>query len=107
MWIYSSKPQYNQGEVAVFFNIKYHFNIDRTTINKIWKEREKWLAILSTSQTSHTFRQHSVQFSELDKAMQIWTSQVTAARMPLTDIILQQKGKEFAKILNIEAVKVH
>jgi hypothetical protein len=25
----------NQGEVAVFFNIKYHFNVDRTTINKI------------------------------------------------------------------------
>jgi hypothetical protein len=34
--------------------------------------------------------------------MQIWTLQTTAARLPLTDMILQQKGKEFAKMLNIE-----
>jgi hypothetical protein len=34
--------------------------------------------------------------------MQIWTSQATAAGLPLTDMILQQKGKEFAKMLNIE-----
>jgi len=97
-----ANPNVNQGEVAVFFNTKYNFNVDRTTINKIWKEYEKWLAVLSTSQTPHTFRQCSVQFPELDKAMQIWTSQATAAGMPLTDMILQQKGKEFAKMLNIE-----
>ncbi|CAB5357800.1 unnamed protein product [Rhizophagus irregularis] len=66
------------------------------------QEREKWLAVLSTSQTPHIFCHHSVQFPELDKAMQIWTSQATAAGLPLTDMILQQKGKEFAKMLNIE-----
>ncbi|CAB4477464.1 unnamed protein product [Rhizophagus irregularis] len=66
------------------------------------QEREKWLAVLSTSQTPHIFHHRSVQFPELDKAMQIWTSQATAAGLPLTDMILQQKGKEFAKMLNIE-----
>jgi len=34
--------------------------------------------------------------------MQIWTSQVVAAGVPLTDMILQQKGLEFAQKLNIE-----
>ncbi|CAB4441110.1 unnamed protein product [Rhizophagus irregularis] len=98
-----ANPNVNQGDVATFFNTKYqNFGVDRTTINKIWKEREKWLAVLSTSQTPHIFRHRSVQFPELDKAMQIWTSQATAAGLPLTDMILQQKGKEFAKMLNIE-----
>ncbi|CAB4375843.1 unnamed protein product [Rhizophagus irregularis] len=67
-----ANPNVNQGDVATFFNTKYqNFGVDRTTINKIWKERKKWLAVLSTSQTSHIFRHRSVQFPELDKAMQI------------------------------------
>ena len=34
--------------------------------------------------------------------MQIWTSQAVAAGLPISDLILQQKGMEFAKSLNIE-----
>lgn len=34
--------------------------------------------------------------------MQLWTSQAIADGVPLTDLILQQKGLEFAKALNIE-----
>ncbi|CAB4401535.1 unnamed protein product [Rhizophagus irregularis] len=98
-----TNPNVNKGGVASFFNKKYQkLNIDRTTINKIWKSREKWLSVLSTSQTSHIFHHRSVQFPELDKAMQIWTSQAIADGVPLTDMILQQKGLEFAKTLNIE-----
>ena len=44
---------------------------------------------LSTSQTPHIFHHRSVQFPELDKAMQIWTSQAITNRIPLTDLILQ------------------
>ena len=34
--------------------------------------------------------------------MQIWTSQAIADGVPLTDMILQQKGLEFANTLNIK-----
>ncbi|EXX67257.1 hypothetical protein RirG_116040 [Rhizophagus irregularis DAOM 197198w] len=37
-----------------------------------------------------------------DKAMQIWTSQAVAADIPLSDMMLQEKGLEFAKSLKIE-----
>ncbi|CAB4444237.1 unnamed protein product [Rhizophagus irregularis] len=37
-----------------------------------------------------------------DKAMQIWTSQAVAAGIPLSDMMLQEKGLEFAKSLKIE-----
>lgn len=98
-----ANPNVSQGAVASFFNIKYPgLDIQRTTINKTWKERQKWLAVLSTSQTARTFRQRSVQFPELDMAMQIWTSQAVASGVPLTDGILQQKGLELANMLNIK-----
>ena len=88
--------------VASFFNTKYNLDIDRTTITKIWGKREKWLAVLPSLQTSKTFKQRLAQFPLLDKAMQIWTSQAVTAEIPLTDMILQQKGLEFVKKLNIE-----
>jgi hypothetical protein len=97
-----SNNNVKQGDVALFFNTKYkELNIDRTTITKIWQSREKWLAVLSTSQTSQMYRNRSVQFPELDKALQIWTSQAVATGLPLTDMTLQQKGLELAKMLNI------
>ena len=34
--------------------------------------------------------------------MQIWTSQAVVVGFPISDLILQQKGLEFAKSLNIE-----
>ena len=60
-----------QTTVASFFNSKYGLEIDRTTINKIWQNREQWLSILSNLQTSKIFKQHPSQFLLLDKAMQI------------------------------------
>lgn len=97
-----SNGNVKQGDVALFFNTKYkELNIDRSTISKIWQSHEKWLAVLSNSQTSHTFKNRSVQFPELDKALQIWTSQAVTVGLPLTDMILQQKGLELAKMLNI------
>ncbi|CAB4481139.1 unnamed protein product [Rhizophagus irregularis] len=91
-----------QEEVALYFNTKYNeLNIDRSTVSKIWQNREKWMAVLSTSQTACTFRHRSVQYPELDKALQIWTAQAVTAGLPLTDMILQQKGIELAQMLNI------
>src|SRR5208282_6412495 len=99
----SSNSNVKQGDVAVFFNTKYNeLNMDRSTVSKIWQSREKWLAFLPNSQTSQIFRNRSIQFPELDKALQFWTSQAVAAGLPLTDMILQQKALEFAQMLNIE-----
>ena len=99
----TSNKNAKQCDTALFFNTKYNeLNIDRSTISKIWQNREKWLAFLSNSNTSQTFRNHSVQFSELDKALQFWTSQAVAAGFPLSNMILQQKALEFVQMLNIE-----
>ena len=53
-----------QGNVAMYFNEKYEeLNINRTTICKIWKEKEKWLAVLTTSQTSNIFQNKTCSIS--------------------------------------------
>ena len=48
------------------------------------------------------FTYFSLTFCEVDKAMQIWTSQAIANKLPLSNMILQQKGLEFAKMFNME-----
>jgi hypothetical protein len=98
-----ANPNAKQIDIASYFNRKYpNYNIDRSTIAKIWQNRDKWLAVLSNNQTSHTFRQRTVLFPEFDKAMQIWTSQAVASGIPLSDMMLQEKGLEFAKSFKIE-----
>ena len=61
-----------QVDVASYFNTKYSdYNIDRSTIAKIWQNWDKWLTVLSNTQTSHTFRERPVLFPAFDKVMQI------------------------------------
>ncbi|CAB4396105.1 unnamed protein product [Rhizophagus irregularis] len=98
-----ANPNKKQTDIALHFNTKYSGkNIDRSTIAKIWQDRNKWLAVLSNFQTTHTFRQRPVLFPELDKAMQLWTCQAVTAGIPLNDMILQEKGIEFAGSLGVE-----
>lgn len=58
--------------------------------------------IVSDALESDKYRQRPAKFPEFDKAMQIWTAQAVFAGMPLSDLILQKKGEEFARSLNIE-----
>ncbi|CAH1767232.1 12292_t:CDS:2, partial [Entrophospora sp. SA101] len=93
------------ADVASFFNNKYkelNIDIDRTSISKIFKDKDKWLNLVSDMIGVDKFRQHSTRFPEFVKAMQIWTAQMVSAGMPLSDLILQRKGEEFARGLNIE-----
>ncbi|RHZ82402.1 hypothetical protein Glove_109g266 [Diversispora epigaea] len=49
-------------------------------------------------------------FPEPDKATQIWTSQVIAAELPISNMILKEKGLEFARIKMckwLERTKLH
>jgi len=55
-----AKPYVKQIIVAFFFNTKYGLNVNRKTINKIWQNRKKWLAVFSNLQISNTFKQRSV-----------------------------------------------
>ncbi|CAB5356258.1 unnamed protein product [Rhizophagus irregularis] len=63
----------NLEQVTSFFNTKYP-GLDYSKEQLLtWKDHQKWLAVLSTSQTARTFRQRFVQFPELDIAtMQTW-----------------------------------
>ena len=84
------------SEIASHFNKKFNLSIDRSTVSKILTKKEKWLDLPPSKQTSSTFRQRSVKYSKLDKAMELWVSQAIAARLPLSDQILQEKGCDVA-----------
>ncbi|CAG8845947.1 22725_t:CDS:1, partial [Racocetra persica] len=63
------------SNIAQYFNQKDSaLNLERSTISKILKKKEQWLAITDTSVT--VFRHKKVKFPLLDKAMQLWVEQV-------------------------------
>ena len=89
-------PKAKHGEIANHFNKKFNLSIDRSTVSKILTKKEKWLDLPPSKQTSSTFRQRSVKYPKLDKAMELWVSQAIAVRLPLSDQILQEKGCDVA-----------
>src|SRR5947199_144182 len=77
----------------------YKINIKRPTITKILKEKERWLSIANTS--IPTYRHREVKYPLLEQALSIWVKQALSKNMILSDNILREKAKEFAKDLNI------
>ncbi|RHZ45638.1 hypothetical protein Glove_668g40 [Diversispora epigaea] len=112
----------NQTSVASFFNTKYvgssrlfirpqntqNTNRIHSAISVDIKKEicEYMLANLNTNQTSvasfFNTKYVGLNINRTTIIMQIWTSQAVAVGLPISDAILQQKGLEFAKLLNIE-----
>ena len=67
-------PKAKHGEIANHFNKKFNLSIDRSTVSKILTKKEKWLDLSPSKQTSSTFRQRSVKYPKIDKAMESNTS---------------------------------
>ncbi|GES83093.1 CenpB-DNA-bind-domain-containing protein [Rhizophagus clarus] len=90
-------------EVAQFFNEKNpNVKIDRSTVSKILKEKDKWKAVVSAEVSNKTFRHRKVKFPSLDHAMSLWVENATAGGVTLTDLLIKEKARVFAQAFNIQ-----
>src|SRR6185436_5922592 len=65
-------------EIANQFNINYsNLSLKRFTILKILKDKEKWENFIPTKNFVKVFRERSVKFPHLEKAIGLWISQVS------------------------------
>src|SRR4051812_22841114 len=95
--IYASKyPGKNQTEIASFFNIQWVKNMDRSTISKILKKKEEFLAIEDNSIYALSKRSCQVKVPQLNEALRIWVGQALSSRMFISDAILKEKAIFFA-----------
>ncbi|GES98541.1 tigger transposable element-derived protein 6-like [Rhizophagus clarus] len=90
-------------KVAQFFNEKNpNVKIDRSTVSKILKEKDKWKAVVSAEVSNKTFRHREAKFSSLDHAMSLWVENAIARGVTLTDLLIKEKARVFAQAFNIQ-----
>src|SRR5262245_22006262 len=96
-------PNTKHYEVADIFNKKYsNLQLKRSTVSKLLKKREVYKSITNEGAAEHCFCHRSVKYPTLELAMSFWVQQMAAGGMSLSDQLLQEKGSEFARALNIE-----
>ncbi|CAI2171578.1 19620_t:CDS:2, partial [Funneliformis geosporum] len=80
---------------------KYNLNIDRSTVSKILGQCDKWKAVVETECSNKTFRHRSVKFPLFNRAINLWVENVTAGGVILTDLLIKEKARYFAKAFKI------
>jgi hypothetical protein len=103
IYLYSKEnPNKSHTEIANQFNSNYsNLSLKRSTISKILKDKDKWENFTPTENSTKVFRERSVKYPHLEKAIGLWISQVSAGGLTISDNILCEKAKEFAQALDI------
>ena len=57
--------------------------------------------MLEIEGSKEIFRYKGVKFPELDRAMNLWVENITANGVILTDLLIKEKARFFANVLNI------
>jgi hypothetical protein len=94
-------PQKSQTDIANHFNDQFEtLNIDRSTVSKILKQKEKWLSITS-SNSAKKFHHKKPKYPLLEYAMQLWIEQIIIGNIFLTEKLIKEKAQQFALYLGL------
>ncbi|CAL1712734.1 unnamed protein product [Somion occarium] len=86
---YAKNPAAKQEDIA------RQFKVERSTISKILKHKEKWLHV-PTDTPILIARDKPTKFPMLDRFMKDWLRECTHNKIILTDAMIRQKALEFA-----------
>jgi hypothetical protein len=100
---YSKKnPFARHQDIADEFMQRYPgLKLDRSTISKVLKKKEQYLLLEENSTTQNRYKNRRAKYPELEMAMNLWVSQVSAAGLILTDELVKLKGRDFGQHLGI------
>ncbi|CAG8759139.1 21798_t:CDS:1, partial [Gigaspora rosea] len=95
-------PSYRHQEIEnKFIKLYPNLQIDRSTVTKIPNKADIYNQIQKTVQAERTFRHHSVKYSRLELAINIWIEQVIIHEIIILDSLIREKGRQFAKEFDI------
>ena len=77
------------------------FEIGKSTVCGILKNKEKWLAVNENLEDANKKRERECEWPKLEAALSLWVNQANNANHTVSGEILIQKAKGFAKKLNI------
>jgi hypothetical protein len=81
------------------------FNIGKSTVSEILKDKKKWLEIDDDSHEANKKKQRNLMYNDIDQALAIWVEQSLNANIDLSGEILKEKGMVFAELLNTNDFK--
>ncbi|CAG8833174.1 38514_t:CDS:2 [Gigaspora margarita] len=89
-------------DIADEFKRRYsELNLDRTTVSKILKNKDQYLHIEENTVIQNRYKNRGPKYPSVEKAINIWVSQVSATGLVLTDKLVKSKGCEFGRLLGI------
>ncbi|CAG8460072.1 21284_t:CDS:2 [Racocetra persica] len=77
------------------------YGLDRSTITKILKQRDKWLAIDPNSNYAKQKTQKSPKFPQIEEALASWLTATISQGNAVSDGQLQEKALEFAQMYGL------
>ena len=103
--VYATKPENKnktQQQIADYFNQQNQgLHIDRSTVSKILGKKAKWLAVVSTSASTKTFRHREVKYPRIEKALGLWVENANANNLPVSEMMIKEKAFFFAQEFDI------
>lgn len=77
------------------------YGLDRSTITKILKQRDKWLAIDPNSNYAKQKTQKSPKFPQIEEALATWLTMTISQGNAVSDGQLQEKALEYAQMYGL------
>ncbi|CAG8643251.1 3127_t:CDS:2, partial [Acaulospora morrowiae] len=97
-----TNPNQTHQQIAEYFNNQdVKINLDRSTVSKILKNKDRWLAVVENQAVAEIFRHRKVKYPLLDKSMQLWIEQVIQGEMFLTKTMIKEKASYFIQALSL------
>lgn len=81
--------------------IANRFGIERSTVSKILKHKEKWLAIDPQSDAAHIAKHRAVKFPAVEDRLTSWVAALKASGKPVRDSIIRQEALRIARELGL------
>ncbi|CAG8756469.1 27758_t:CDS:2 [Gigaspora margarita] len=89
-------------DIADEFKRRYsELNLERSTVTKIFKKKDQYLHIEENTATQNQYKNRGPKYPLIEKAMNIWVGQVSAAGLVLIDELVKSKGHEFGSLFGI------
>jgi len=77
--------------------IASQFGIERSTVSKILKQKEKWLAIDPESSDARIAKHRAVKFPEVEDRLTLWVAELKAKGEPIRDSEIRQEALRIAQ----------
>ncbi|PWN37588.1 uncharacterized protein FA14DRAFT_176877 [Meira miltonrushii] len=88
-------PKVRQEDLAV------RFGIERSTVSKTLKNKEKWLAIQDEGQSAFIMKHRTGKFPDLEGRLAKWINDEVGKAAPILDVTIKHRALEVAKDLGI------